>query len=138
MDFYGYLMSIRCARKDAEWALDKLRELSEGVPLPNMDFGPHGKSSTHSDRTAILAMARIRGKKRATTTMKDALQTLNEFKSILQDSDVNDTATAATWMHWGMGKGYREVGKSLGMTTVHAMGMVHEVERVIRPAIERL
>lgn len=138
MDFYGYLMSVRCARSDADWARLRLQELSEGVPLPSMDFGPHARGGTLADRTAMLAIARIIREKHARETMEDALQTLNEFKSILQDSDLNDTARAALWMRWAMKATFREIGQKLGMRTIEASGMIHEAERVIRPTIERL
>lgn len=138
MDFYGYLMSVKCARTDAEWAREKLQELSEGAPLPSMNFQPHGRGGTVSDRTAMLAMARMRREEHAKETMKDAMQVLNEFKGIIQDSDLNSTARAALWMRWGMKATFREIGQKLGMRSTSAMGMIHEAEQVVRPAIEKL
>ena len=138
MDFHGYLLSIRTARGEAEWALEKLQELDAGVPLPSMDFGPHGRGGTHADRTALMAISRIRRREFCTKTLEGAMKSLNEFKGIIQDSDLNDEAAAAIWSRWGMRKSYREIGRALGMSSIQAMGIVHEAESIIRPAIERL
>ena len=138
MELYSYLLSVRAARSDAEWARLRLQELAEGVPLPSMDFQPHGRSGGVSDRTAAMAISRIRRREYATEKLETALRTLNEFRGIIQDADLNEQAAAALWAVWGMGMTRREAGKRLGMSTLQASGLVREAETVIRPAVEKL
>lgn len=138
VDFIDYLLSVRAARGEAEWARERLRELDEGVPIGSPSFEAHSRGGNLSDRTALLAISRIRRRAFCTKTLEDAMKVLNEFKGVIQDADLNDEAAAALWMRWGMRRSYQEIGRALGMSSIAAMGLIHEAEGVIKPSIERL
>ena len=38
VDFIDYLLSVRAARGEAEWARERLRELDEGMPIGSLSF----------------------------------------------------------------------------------------------------
>lgn len=138
MRLFDYLLQVRMARTDYEWAKDVIEELDAGVSLPRLDFEPHGRSGSISDRTAVEAIRRISRRKFADEKMKGALSTLNEFKAIIRRADINETAQAALWARWGAKMTYKDIGEKLDMPSHQAMSLVHEAESIVQPLIEAL
>lgn len=129
-NFYAYAATMRSARLTLNWERDRLRALEEGAPLPSpmgsVGMFVHGGGT--ADRTQSEVMRRMVVMDHLRESIAENAAKLKEFKTFITSAGLNDEANALVWARWGMGVGFRELGKLLGMDNRTAWSILLDAE----------
>ena len=135
---HAYLVSLRASRIRLDYSRSRLEVLEANPALvPTPVFEPRGRSGYYRDRVQNDALRNMACRELCRRTIRESYSELRRFKGLLEESDLNDLARAVLWARYGMGLGWREVGKRLGMSTVHAYMMGRESVEVIAGDLPR-
>lgn len=136
---HAYLVSLRASRIRLDYSRSRLEVLEANPALvPTTVFEPRGRSGYYRDRVQNDALRNMRMREICKRNIQESYSELRRFKGLLEQSDLNDLARAVLWARYGMGLGWREVAKRLGMSSIHAHMMGRESLEVIAGDLSRM